>query len=123
MRFSAKITTEEERFDDDSSEAICSFQITTGYEMESIQQTINLRPKNRRASSVPTFKRKSGLSFLLSAFFSASFHECIYILYVIALSQNERLLTLRHDSVLALPRKNTNRYFHILFVAVVFIVT
>ena len=63
MRFSAKITTEEERFDDDSSEAICSFQITTGYEMESIQQTINLRPKNRRASSVPTFKRKSGLSF------------------------------------------------------------
>ena len=32
------------------------------------------------------------------------------LLYVIALSQNERLLTLRHDSVLALPRKNTNIY-------------
>ena len=64
MRFSAKITTEEERFDDSSSESvkITINQITTGYEMESIQQTINLRPKNRRASSVPTFKRKSGLA-------------------------------------------------------------
>ena len=61
MRFSAKITTEEERFDDDSSESIFSYQITTGYEMESIQRTINLRPRNRRASSVPNFKRKSGL--------------------------------------------------------------
>ena len=64
MRFSAKITTEEERYDTSSTAECVStthFQITTGYEMESIQRTINLRPKNRRASSVPNFRRKSGL--------------------------------------------------------------
>ena len=64
MRFSAKITTEEERYESSSTSDCVSmthFQITTGYEMESIQRTINLRPKNRRASSVPNFRRKSGL--------------------------------------------------------------
>ena len=64
MRFSAKITTEEERYDTSSTAECVStthLQIITGYEMESIQRTINLRPKNRRASSVPNFRRKSGL--------------------------------------------------------------
>ena len=64
MRFSARITTEEEIYDTSSTEECVStkhFQITTGYEMESIQRTINLRPKNRRVPSVPNFRKKSGL--------------------------------------------------------------
>ena len=62
MRFSAKITTEEERYNTPSSASVSTFQIlTTGYEMESIQRTINILPKCRRASSVPCFRRKSEL--------------------------------------------------------------
>ena len=61
MRFSAKITTQEDRYDANTSECVPTYQITTGYEMESIQCTVQLRPKGRRATSVPNFKRKSGL--------------------------------------------------------------
>ena len=61
MRFSAKITTQEDRYDTKTSECVPTYQLTTGYEMESIQCTVNLRPKGRRATSVPNFRRKSGL--------------------------------------------------------------
>ena len=62
MRFSAKITTEEEIYDAPPSEQVSNFETITGYQTESIQRTINLRPKGRRSISNPNYRRKPGLA-------------------------------------------------------------
>ena len=61
MRFSAEITTQEDRYDAKTSECVSTYNFTTSCETESIQCTINLRPKGRRSTSVPNYRRKPRL--------------------------------------------------------------
>ena len=58
MRFSAKISTQEDRYDINTSECISSYVSSMGYETESIQCTIQLLP--RRSASASNYRRKSG---------------------------------------------------------------
>ena len=67
MRFSAKISTQEDRYDTNTSECISSYVSSTGYEMESIQCTVQLQPVPAvpvrlflLTASVPNHRRKSG---------------------------------------------------------------
>ena len=62
MRFSAIITIEEEVYDTFCRKHVSSFELTTGYEMESVQRTITLISEKTRGASVPNIKEKSELT-------------------------------------------------------------
>ena len=61
MRFLATISTQEDRYDTITAECISTDEEITGYEMESIQCTVQLKPRGRKMSSAPVLRRRSGL--------------------------------------------------------------
>ena len=61
MRVTAKITAEEERYD--TFKCVATSKIITGYEMESVQHTLNIQPNHQNArSNVRDCGRKLGLA-------------------------------------------------------------